>query len=997
MADSLQTINEIDNVELAHSVECDILDLSKHIQVNKSSLTILNQNICSIYANFDNFLLSLPNLKFEADVLIFTECRLNVNKPLPHLNNYQSYSTENLLNQNDGVVMYVKHTIKHKVKEIKLVHASCLQLIFQNSIILGIYRSPSNINAKGFIDSLSSLLSTFSAKANIIITGDININIAVNEKERPREYENRVYYLHVLSLYGILSGHTLPTRLNSCLDHVMLRINKKHLSADIAVLHTTITDHFTIFVCLANLKNKINNEIIKTRTKIDYVKMNNHIQEKKLTELLLYNDANLVTDLLIHNLKECINLSTVIINVPKNKRTLKPWISPGILRCINHRNKLQKNLRCDPFNEILKITYIRYRNFCNNLIKKLKRKYEKGLLEKSINNNKLLWKNIQNITHTNTNKNKNNNSELLNLKSSPLESTNFINNYFSNIGKELALKFTSNSPTSANIGKESLSQSNSFVLLDTDQHEIDSILMNLKSDSAPGWDNISAKLLKNIRQYVVPILTHISNLCIKQGVFPNSLKQSIIIPIHKCGDTDDINNYRPISVLTAISKVLEKLLNSRLTNYLNKYNLLSPSQYGFQQGKSTEDAVTALTSLIVDQMDQGKKSIAVFLDLKKAFDTVSIPILINKLERIGIRGLPLNLFIDYLTNRKQKVRVGDCISQNKNVTCGVPQGSVLGPTLFLIYINDLCNLCISDAKIFAYADDTAVVFSGTSWNSAFRSTEIGMCGVGEWLHVNQLTLNTSKTNYICFGIRNNIQTKEDLSIKIHNCNSLSNTKCDCPVINRVRYTKYLGVIVDEKLSWYPQLEQVTNRVRKLIWIFKSLRYISPTKLRLSSGKSLINNIYIALAQSILIYCISVWGGAVKTKFVIVERAQRALLKVIYFKTIRFPSEALYNECDLLSVRKLYILHSILKTHKTIERNKESIGNSRRTKNVVLLPNVKTKFASIQFNWRSAFIYNKINKELNIYNKSNYDCKIIITSWLKKSTYDNIEVFLRNVT
>lgn len=997
MADSLRTINEIDNVELAHSVECNISELSNHVQVNKSSLTILNQNICSIYANFDNFLLSLPNLKFEADVLIFTECRLNANKPLPHLNNYQSYSSKNLLNQNDGVVMYVKNTIKHKVKEIKLVHASCLQLNFQNSTILGIYRSPSNINAKSFIDSLSSHLSTLSAQANIVITGDININIAINEKERPREYENRVYYLHVLSLHGILSGHTLPTRLNSCLDHVMLRINKKHLSADIAVLHTSITDHFTIFICLSNLKNKINTEIIKTRTKIDYVKINNYLQEKKLTELLLYNDANLVTDLLIHNLKECIDLSTVIINVPKNKRIIKPWITPGILRCINHRNKLQKNLRCDPLNEILKITYTRYRNYCNNLIKKLKRKYEKGLLEKSINNNKLLWKNIKNITFTH--KSKFNNSELLNLKASPLESTNFINNYFSNIGKELALKFTSSIPFNANIVNESFlsSQPNSFVLLDTDQHEVESILMNLKSDSAPGWDNISSKLLKNIRQVVVPILTHICNLCFKQGVFPNSLKQSIITPVHKGGDIDDINNYRPISVLTAISKVLEKLLNLRLINYLNKYDLLSPSQYGFRQGKSTEDAVTALTSSIVDQIDKGKKSIAVFIDLKKAFDTVSIPILIKKLERIGIRGLPLNVFIDYLTNRRQKVRIDNYISQNNDVTCGVPQGSVLGPTLFLIYINDLCNLCISDAKIFAYADDTAVVFSGTSWKNVTRSTEIGMSRVSEWLHINQLTLNTSKTNYICFRIRNNNQSKEDLSIKIHNCNSPSNNKCNCPVINQVKYTKYLGIIVDEKLSWYPQLEQVANRIRKLIWIFKSLRHIISSKVRLTSGKSLINNIYIALAQSVLIYCISVWGGAVKTKFIIVERAQRALLKVIYFKNIRFPTEALYNECDLLSVRKLYILHSILKTHKIIELNKEVIGNRRRTKNVVLLPNANTKFASIQFNWQSAYIYNKINKELNIYNKSKYDCKILITNWLKKSSYDNIEVFIRNVT
>lgn len=995
MGDNLQTLNEIDEIEIARSTECDCSEISKHISVSKNDLTIVSQNIRSVYCNFDDFSLLLSSFKFQTDVIILTECRLNDNKPIPKLNNYHCFTTTRHLNQNDGVVAYVKDTLKPKVKEINLAQASCLQLDILNNHILCIYRSPSNTNTDSFIDSLSTHLDTITSQKNIIIAGDININIRIKDTETSQESNNRVNYLNMLSLHGILPGHTLPTRERNCLDHFMIKINKKKISAFIAILHTTVTDHYTTFMSLR--KQKCTQVAKKTTTSINFEQALKKIHEQNLAELLFCDDPSLLTEILIDKLTESINLSTTTVNIPNSKRIIKPWVTPGILRCIKNRNKLQKTYKSDPHNEINKITYNRYRNHCNKLIKKLKRKYDRELLAKSKSNNKLLWKNIKNITYTN--KSKSQNIELINIKSTPIESANFINNYFVNIGKQLAQQIQTSVNNNPNyVPNQQPTQANSFVLFDTDLNEVDGILMSLKSDSAAGWDNISTGFLKYIRKEVVPIITHLANLCFRDGIFPAPLKKSIITPVHKGGDRDDLNNYRPISVLPAISKLLEKLINIRLLKYFNKYKTLSPTQFGFRQNISAEDAVTALSSLVANQLDNRNKCLTVFLDLKKAFDTVSVPILVNKLEMVGIRGTSLNLLKDYLSNRKQRVKLGQYVSDDAEVSYGVPQGSVLGPTLFLAYINDLCNMTIDNAKVFSYADDTAVVFSGRSWDDVEQSASCGMAQIAKWLNNNLLTLNTSKTNYICFSICNRTQPNKDLTIKVHKCGDIINKNCVCPTINKVTHTKYLGVMLDQRLSWYPHLEQVTNRVRKLSWIFKTLRHIVP-KNDTNTGdpaKNLLKDIYIALVQSVLVYCIPIWGGAAKTKFIAVERVQRALIKIMFFKRIRFPTERLYQISDLLSVRKLYIVHTVLKKHKR-QPYDTAILSKRRKDIIAPIPQTNTRFCSRQYEKRSSQLYNKINKEIYVYTKQYYECKKLLIQWIKPLTYEDTEAILQHTS
>ncbi|CAK1579105.1 unnamed protein product [Parnassius mnemosyne] len=362
--------------------------------------------------------------------------------------------------------------------------------------------------------------------------------------------------------------------------------------------------------------------------------------------------------------------------------------------------------------------------------------------------------------------------DLLKLTLSPQESVDTVNSYFATVGQQLAegnIKNTTQQATNTNIITNT--QVISFVIFDTDREEIYSLLMSMKSDSAPGYDNIPAHFLKSAHKEIIPILVHLANLCSEQGVFPLALKQTIITPVYKSGDKFNPSNYRPVSVISVIAKILEKLINIRLIKFFSKFNILSTSQFGFRQNLSTEDAIIALTSRTVNHVDYGRKCLAVFLDLKKAFDTVSVPILLQNLNNHGVRGIPLKLLGDYLSNRKTRVKIGSITSSEATVTYGVPQGSVLGPTLFLVYINSLCNMQIEGGDIFSYADDTAIVFSANDWQQLKNRVETGLVKLGSWLNKNLLTLNLLKTNYICFTKYNNAQRPDYFNIKLHYCNN----------------------------------------------------------------------------------------------------------------------------------------------------------------------------------------------------------------------------------
>lgn len=357
--------------------------------------------------------------------------------------------------------------------------------------------------------------------------------------------------------------------------------------------------------------------------------------------------------------------------------------------------------------------------------------------------------------------------------------------------------------------------------------------------------------------------------------------------------------------------------------------------------------------------------------------------LLSKLNNIGIRGTAYDLFCSYLTGRKQSLKIGNFISGEESLTFGVPQGSVLGPTLFLIYVNELCQLNIPNCKIITYADDTALIIHGVDWSGVQTNSELALNSVTKWLTKNLLTLNTSKTKFILFSPNSSSQPATPFVIRAHTCStSTSNTSCDCPKLDSTQTVKYLGILVDSHLKWKQQIDATVTRLRKLIYIFKKLRSVV-------DFDSLIK-IYFSLAQSVLGYCLVVWGGTHKTTMLRVERGQRAILKVLAKKPIRYPTKALYSLCQVLTVRQLFVLQAILRKHCQLAYDPSIFSTKRRSDRVCGIAVRRTEAARRHFKHISCKIYNRINKEINIYSLTRNKLKIKLNMWLKQLNYNETE-------
>ncbi|CAB3236263.1 unnamed protein product [Arctia plantaginis] len=701
----------------------------------------------------------------------------------------------------------------------------------------------------------------------------------------------------------------------------------------------------------------------------------------------VYNlcNPNSSLEYFIKSLQTAIINNTTRVSLSKRHKIIKPWMTPGLLRCIRNRDKLHKKSNHIPSNEILKRTYTRYRNFCNAILKKVKRTYEKNLLQNAKQDNKKLWRAIKDIT--NTSQKHLDSKELLTLSTSPEESLNKVNSYFINVGSSLANNIYQKNLHTLNMNFQNnhtdTTVCKSFALLDTSESEVERLIETLKTDCASGWGLISNKILKAHKNIFVSPLTKIFNDCLQLGVFPDSLKKAVVCPIFKAGDRNRVENYRPISILPSISKILERIINVRLVKYLEGNSLLSTNQYGFRRDQSTDLAVNKLTDYITSNLDNGKKCLTIFLDLAKAFDTISVSILLDKLERLGVRGMQLKLFRSYLTGRLQCVRVGSHKSGNLEVSHGVPQGSILGPTLFLVYINELTSLRLSKGIIISFADDTALSFSANTWNEVFVAAQAGFGAVGDWLDRNILTLNVDKTKYICFSIKGVKENFNNRKIVSHQCQSGCN--CSCPTVERVHAIKYLGVIMDSNLNFKEHIKVMCGRVRKLIYVFKNLRHVA--------DPGLLKQIYYSLCQSLLTYCISTWGGALKTVMKPIEIAQRAILKVCSFQPIFFPTTMLYQIAGVLTVRQLFILSACLLQHRKQTFDPQLL--EKRRKNIVCprLATCKTKFAQRFANFIAPFIYNRINRAINIYPLTKVLLKKQVCEYLLKLNYEETELLL----
>ena len=350
-------------------------------------------------------------------------------------------------------------------------------------------------------------------------------------------------------------------------------------------------------------------------------------------------------------------------------------------------------------------------------------------------------------------------------------------------------------------------------------------LKQLKSNKAIGLDEISPRLLKDSARVITPSLTRLFNRSLDKKTFPSIWKKGKVSPLFKSGDRCDLNNYRPITVLPALNKIMEKLVHKQLYNYLNGNKLITSKQFGFRPTLSTGLALTKFTDSILGDMDASRFTGAVFLDLSKAFDTVDHTILLDKLRILGVDEDSLDWFESYLSERSQATSVGESISFPLPVSVGVPQGSILGPLLFVVYVNDLPSLNLQ-SKVVLYADDTVLYYSSKYAKELEDKLNADLVVLSRWLYENLLTLNISKCKFVLFGSNQRLKKVQDINIRV-----------DQQEIENAESFNYLGVIVKQNMCWADHVDSLCTKVAQRIGTINRVRKLLPLHARLTLYKS----------------------------------------------------------------------------------------------------------------------------------------------------------------
>ena len=508
--------------------------------------------------------------------------------------------------------------------------------------------------------------------------------------------------------------------------------------------------------------------------------------------------------------------------------------------------------------------YKKMKNKVTSMVRDAKREYYYSSIEENKGDHRGMWRVLKGLLP------KCSQSSITSLLINEVLVTNFrqiaqeFNKFFIDIGENLSKRIPSSGKTALSYLIEHLPHPpGHFRFTRISEMDVTRLLADLPRDKATGLDNIQAQLLKIASPAIANSLAYILNSSLRLGAVPNEWKHARIAAIHKKGPRTDPGNYRPISILPVVSKLLERIVHTQLYQYCIDHNILCLEQSGFRPKHSTQTSLHRLTEFIFNELHQGKITGMVALDLKKAFDTVNHEILLNKLAHYGITDNNLLWFRNYLTNRKQIASINGNLSESLLITTGVPQGSILGPLLFILYVNDL-NSCFKKSIVNMYADDTVFYCSASSVASVTQNLQCDLQTVANWLQANKLSLHIGKTN--CMIICNN-KKKEFLD------NPILDLSLDGKNITQATDCKYLGVTLDSQMKFKIHVNDVINKMKRALGIFtRAAQFVDPsTRITL----------YNTLILPHLDYCSTVWCGSLnKSDLMRLQRIQNRAMRAI---------------------------------------------------------------------------------------------------------------------
>lgn len=515
-----------------------------------------------------------------------------------------------------------------------------------------------------------------------------------------------------------------------------------------------------------------------------------------------------------------------------------------------------------------------------------------------------------------------------------------------------------------------------FYLYPTTPDEIEKAIIKTTLKSAAGIDEICGKSLKVVSNIINTPLSYIINESFCEGKYPSALKISKSVPIFKnTGSREEISNYRNVCLQSQLAKVLEISFNTRLNTFLEKYNLFSDSQNGFRSMKSTSTAIADLCTSVYDCLNNKQFSIALYFDLTRAFDTIDHDLLLEKMYRIGIRGTANDWAASYLGDRTQIVVIDKFKSNQKEITTGVPQGSILGPLFFIIFMNDLTYACTSSYKTIVYADDTNQLIAENNLVNSVLRANISADEFYQWCLYTGVMVNTSKTFLMYFQPKN------------INYNSSQLIRINHRSIEQVNSIKFLGITVDQKLTWEKHIDNIVAKLSKICFIIRQLRVtVSMDILKLT---------YYGLVQSILSYGLIFWGHSAHINKVLIM--QKKIVKCMVRVHMQTPCKPIFTSLSILTVTSLYIYLIVLnikKEENLFIKNKLVHDHDTRNSNNLYQPFSRLSVGQNSHIYQGIICFNKFVSLFDEINNFN-DFKHNLYIYLASKAFYSVDEFLNS--